>query len=125
MKAKVIYLLVFSFLISYFISYSFAVDTAQIYSYFSTPPGSSSSKTPDTIVKEMSGTFYKTLQSIGYALSVCVIAVTAIKLMISNPQQRALIKSKLWLIAIGIIILSSGTHLLNIIIDAINKMKTI
>ena len=49
-----------------------------------------------------------TLMWIGYGLAICVITITGIQFLTASPQKKAMLKSKLWLIALAVIIFAAG-----------------
>lgn len=95
-----------------FSSCSFAaLDTSLIQEHFSTTP----EELPST--KAMGQTILSILTIIGYSLAVVTILFTGIKFIIASPQQKAILKEKLWLILIGVIFLAGGTPILQLIMN--------
>ena len=63
------------------------------------------------------------LKYLGYGLAVCVILVTGIQFLTANAQKKAQLKEKLWLIAIGVIILAAGIPIYETLKDALMELR--
>lgn len=94
-----------------------AIDTAGIKEYFSNPRGTLPS--PHNAMNTLYGVF----SALGYMAAVFAILVTGIKYLIGNPQQKAALKDKLWLIAIGILILVAGPTILKVVANIIDQIN--
>ena len=100
-------------LLAFFLSVDFsnaALSGETIYRYFSEGEGISN-PTSEAIISPI----YALLKFAGYTASIIIILVTAINFIIASPQQKANLKEKLWLIAIGVILLAGGSTLLGIV----------
>lgn len=60
-------------------------------------------------------TIFYILTTIGIVAAAIVIMLVAIQFLTANAQKKALLKEKLWLIAIGVFILAGGFPLYEII----------
>lgn len=106
------YILIVIFFLNFFIifDYAFATpDTGKIAEYFSRTGNGFPS------IHTMGSTLLTILTYVGYAAAICMILITAIQYLTANAQKRAVLKEKLWLIAIGIFLLAGGIPLLEII----------
>ncbi len=63
------------------------------------------------------------LTVIGYGLAICVILITGIQFLTANAQKKAQLKEKLWLIAIGVLILAAGIPIYWTIREALMKLR--
>lgn len=93
---------------------AFAVDTDNIYNYFATGAAQPLDFTNITNI------IFGIIVWGGYALALCIVIITGIQFLIASPQKKAQLKEKLWLIAIGVIILVAGASIINIIANIIS-----
>ena len=73
--------------------------------------------------KALRGSILDILTYIGYGLALCVIMVTGIQFLTANAQKKAQLKEKLWLIAIGVIILAAGIPIYETLKDALMDLR--
>lgn len=93
---------------------AFASDIKE---WFSKPPSD------EVNIAKVQNTAFSILTYIGFAAAVCVTLFTGIQFLTANPQKKAQLKEKLWLIVIGICILAGGIPVLQVIADIIEKLK--
>lgn len=106
--------------IAFYITFSntfSVVFASNIKEWFKTVPKSS------VDIDTAKNNIFSILTYIGFAASLCVIVFTGIQFLTANPQKKAQLKEKLWLIVLGICILAGGIPVLQIIAGIIEGMR--
>ena len=76
----------------------------------------------DTELINVAAEAYRWIEIAGVSIAVVVIAIYGIKWFLASPQDKAVLKSKLWVYIIGMILLICGANLAAIVL---NKMHEI
>lgn len=113
---KITCLLIASLFLLTSFSYATTNATENIYKYFSTPIA----KEPSVV--EAAGTIGGLFQYIGFFGAIITILITGIGYLIASPQKKAILKEKLWLIAIGVFILAGGNVLFQLLYNLAYKL---
>jgi len=114
---------IFFVLIIVLFNFSYAIDyheiSQEIENHFINGTTNDSSLNPVALRDNILGI----LKYIGYGLAICVILVTGIQFLTANAQKKAQLKEKLWLIAIGVIILAAGIPIYSVIREALMSLR--
>ena len=111
---------IFFILIIVLFNFSYAETPGEfIIGYFEHGTNSETSLNPAALGSSILGI----LTYIGYCLAICVILITGLQFLTANSQKKAQLKEKLWLIAIGVIILAAGVPIYETIFKALMKLR--
>ncbi len=67
-------------------------------------------------------TIFTVLRYLGYGIAVCIILFIGVQFLTANSQKRAVLKEKLWLIILGVLVLTLGVPFLKVLTDIIIKL---
>jgi len=70
------------------------------------------------------GSILGLLQWVGYAVAVVLIITLGVQWMLAQPSKKAELKSKMWSMAIGILLLVGGVTVINIVWDYSTTLST-
>jgi len=118
MKKNIYKVLIGFFIVSVFVfnfNLAFAVDTSK-YSGITTIDNNDMGT-----FASFGGQVIYILQFLGYTVAVIMLAVMGIKYILSSPNERADIKSRLTPYLIGTLLLFAGSTILNIIYNVVPK----
>lgn len=72
-------------------------------------------------IDTLGGTIISVIRNVGYAAAVIMVLVLAIQWFAATPNKRQELKSKMWNIVIGVVLLVSGSTILGLISEVVKK----